>query len=256
MKNGISTSPSSITQIIAGGSDDVIVVTRESKGLFIDTDVHEKGEIIPMYNFMLEEIRSDSAHLSDLSIITFSKRPSDRLVKEAKRMYHNYFYAKNIIYRNLSMNYLVNDFQKDVIKIHYNFLSKYVHLNNANLEIYQIANESSLYSSMEYDEETFSELILLYVTKLMHLYINALVTCYTKTTKVHDTTKYIRIIAELNDSSKDLWFFDNIPLQFDINASDAFKNYLRSVGSEIPSYTIYDTNPLHRLQNMRKSSGV
>jgi hypothetical protein len=74
------------------------------------------------------------------------------------------------------------------------------------------------------------------------------------TTLQSDYLKYEKIINQLDSLSKDLWFFDNNPTQFDREQSNEKKRYLALRNKSVTSDILYYENPLERLQKMRKNN--
>jgi hypothetical protein len=76
---------------------------------------------------MLEQYRPSLAHTP--IEIPEGMVPKDILreqIEEQKMIYNQYFYIDNI-FRNLTRNSLITRDQLDKIKVHYSFLSEYVH---------------------------------------------------------------------------------------------------------------------------------
>jgi hypothetical protein len=112
--------------ISPGHADDVIIVTFEQEGIPLKRNGKETNEVIPYYEIALQEYDPDIKHLSDIQNIVnkiTDKKIADKVVLKQKIMYNHYFYINNI-FRNLSMNKMVDNFQINIIKIHYNFSHK------------------------------------------------------------------------------------------------------------------------------------
>ena len=234
--------------------DNQIYVTFEEEGLFNAADVAETGEVIPIYNLALERYRPEIKHIADVKDISEGKKLPKELSLTQKGMYHHFFYIDNI-FRNLIINNLVTEPQLKIIRVHYNFLSTYVHPGRANIEIWKNLNPSAVEPASRCDDDTFKELIFLYAAKFMHLYIKVFVMHYkSNTTLQSDYLKYEKIINQLDSLSKDLWFFDNKPTQFDREQSNEKKRYLALRNKSVTSDILYYENPLERLQKMRKNN--
>jgi hypothetical protein len=190
-----------IINIQRGSRNDEFIVTYESEGLYAKGDVNKSGESIPNYNFILEEYRPDDAHISDIRTVDeglVSPETISQVINMQKGIYHNYFYIGNIL-RNLKMCNLIDDIQQSMIRVHYNFLSKYVHPTIEDIEMRKITNEEGHDSLSKI--ETFEELILLYVAKFLCLYIKAFTMKYKSKSNAEACTKYEKIVGELNNMS-------------------------------------------------------
>lgn len=136
-------------QIQAGRKDNVIIVTSEEEGMFVEENGKRTGEIIPIYNVLLEEYQPKIKHLSDIENMVNSienRSDFDKIVLKQDLLYNRYFYINNI-YRNLKLNNLVDDFQLNIIRVHYNFLSQYVHPSKYSIEIWDDMQNHTHYSS-------------------------------------------------------------------------------------------------------------
>lgn len=146
--------------------EDTIIVNYE----YEEMDLHRTGKIVPIYNFMLEEYRPEWAQLYDIKSITECHMSPDVLDSQGKFqkfVYHNFFHIDGIL-RNLLLCRLVNESRVNMIRIHYNFLSKFVHASMSNLELYQTVRDYSSFQQLRADN--IKELVLLYVTKLVSIY--------------------------------------------------------------------------------------
>ena len=94
-------------------------------------------------------------------------------------------------------------------------------------------------------------MIFLYVAKLFHLYVKVYVNGYQNEIKNPDTkTKYMQIIDNLESLSKDLWFFDNEPTQYDIQNSDYIKLMRKNIRKADSDDIVYYKNPLERMKGI------
>jgi hypothetical protein len=239
-----------VVSMDSGKKDSVIKVVYVFEGLQLTRDGIPTGEIIPIYNSILEEYKPGVAHLGSLESMTGGLLISDnaQVIELQKTLYHNFFYIESI-FRNLRLNELIDRNQLERIRVHYNFLSNYVHVSMANLDIWKdVTNHSNQKS---YDDESYDNLIFLYVAKLFHLYVKVYVNGYQNEIKNPDTkTKYMQIIDNLESLSKDLWFFDNEPTQYDIQNSDYIKLMRKNIRKADSDDIIYYKNPLERMKGI------
>ncbi len=230
---------------------DKIIVTYEFEGL--KDKIKPKNEIKPIYNFILEEYKPENAHLSSVENLSENSFPfiisySDKNIQ--KYMYNNFFYIKNLI-RNLKINNLVDNTMANRINVHYNFMSKYVHPSKASIDIWLQFNKSSYPNYSKINSDIYRELILLYICRLIYLYLKTYVNYYKNDDNKKDCEKYENLIEELNRISNDIWFFDNGPLQYDIDKSNIQKQILKQSNRPVSNDIHYPKNPLERLNQMR-----
>jgi hypothetical protein len=233
----------SVIDIQAGKKVDNIIVTYEGEGMFVEENGHQTGIAIPIYNLILE---SEIKHITDPSI---SEGETPKSLKQLQNnMYHHFVYIKGIL-KNLTMNNLITKAQLNQINIHYNFLSNYVHPTIANRRMWENLN----FLSTQLHQDALKELIWLYIAKFMYLYVEVFVSSYKTTSNQSYCHKCEIIMNELRSLSKDLWFLNDDPTQFDIDQSNQRKMYLRARKHMTPADIIYYENPLERLQKMRSS---
>jgi len=234
---------------------DKIIVTYEFEGLKNKTNT--SNEIVPIYNFILERYNPEDTHLSSIQNIAENTFPfiisyTDTKKNLQKFIYHNFFYIDNII-RNLVINNLVDKTKEDRIRVHYNFMSKYVHPSMASINIWLQFNESSYLNYPKIKSDIYRELILLYIGRLMYLYLKTYVKYYKNNDNQKECEKYEKLIEELSVMSNDLWFFDNDPLQYDIDKSNIQKQILRQTNRPVSNEIYYPQNPIERLNQMRNN---
>lgn len=234
-------------------AEDVIIVTYEREGLFDKNDKERAKEPVPYYGFMLDEYNPQWGHLTELPTIIEGDLFPDIRKKHAKThkmIYHQFFYIDNI-YRNLRINSLISEKQEDMIRVHYNFLSRYVHPGKEGLQLRETFQPK--FAHLRLVEETAAvELVTLYVAKLMHLYLKVLVAHYGRTNPAFDPTRLNTITSELESMSKNLWFFDNEPTEYDRRRSIAKREEKAMLERKEPEFdaVLYHENPLQRIQEM------
>jgi hypothetical protein len=154
----------------------------------------------------------------------------------------------------LLINKLISEDQKKKINVNYNFLSKFVHPGIASIEVWENINRMSTPFSLtnQYSEDIYKELIFLYVSRLMYLYLKIFIVHFKAGTNSADYQKYKLLIEELDELSRDLWFFDNEPTDFDKQQSARMQRYRRNTDKKTQDDISYYDDPLRRLQNMRK----
>jgi hypothetical protein len=121
----------------------------------------------------------------------------------------------------------------------------------ASIDIWLQFNKSSYPNYSKINSDIYRELILLYICRLIYLYLKTYVNHYKNDDNKKDCEKYKNLIEELNRISNDLWFFDNGPLQYDIDKSNIQKQILKQSNRPVSNDIHYPKNPLERLNQMR-----
>lgn len=242
-ENVLSMDPASVSMII---------VKYESQGLYEKSDKDKTELLIPIYNFMLEQYKPSLAHIhvAEISEGVIPKSTLQEQIQEQKMIYNQFFYIDNI-FRNLLINNLVDKEQIHRIRVHYSFLSEYVHASLSNLDIWRNINPFDTSPYHQYPENVLKELIFLYVAKLMELYLKVFISHYKKAaTDQSGFNSYEAIVGNLDSLSEDLWFFESKPTTFDIQYANSINLYSHTEDRRV----IYYKNPLERLKIMRELS--
>jgi len=243
-----------IVAIDPAHDDEGIYVTYELEGLFEEKDIEMKGQLVTMYYFAFHEYNPNVHYLASLPSISagdlFPEISKERQ-REQKRLYHTYFYIDSVL-RNLQINKLITDEQKDRIIVHYNFLSSFTHTTLKGLRAVKIGGWNYVDFSEKRFDPILSELLLLYVVSLLQMYLSAILTFF-KERKTGDWyIKYETMVNQLNEANKDFWFIFNQPTEFDVKVSDEKKGWLkvekRLVDEDVVLY--YD-DPIDRLSRIR-----
>jgi len=225
------------------GNDAFEVIYRNS-GLYGDS-----GEMIPAYYFLLQESYNPTEKLADLDSIKEGEiHSNDKITKFQKDLYKFNFTFSSIIF-NLLENKLISKPQDDYIKVHYNFLSKFVHptkdASNPNFQ-------SKRRGYPDASEETIKELIYLYLCRFEYNFFKIIINRFKKENKRAKIEKYNSLMHKLNHSSNHFWFFDNKPTPFDLDISNARKHLKRSIKKKpVSDIIIYYEDPLIRLKQLR-----
>lgn len=233
---------------------DLILITIEDEGLYPNPAKKEEEEIITRYYFAFEEYNPETRFIASLPTLRKAD-PYSELTKEKLReqrvLYHQYFYIDNIV-KNLKLNDLLNDEQADRFKVHYNFLSTFVHTTKSgNFRRYQKQYPGNLPPGEV--EQAYNELIPSYSCKLESLLLETIANYFTSINSAARLQKYLDQAERLKAAVDDFWFIYNNPTDFDRNASDGLKRLLAQRGHKtIPTETIYYRNPLLRLVRLRR----
>lgn len=86
----------------------------------------------------------------------------------------------------------------------------------------------------------------------MQLYVKTIVDAYRKNWNILNSDKYDMYKEELNSISSDLWFFYNDPIAMDIELSESKKCVLKLQGSDVPAETLYYSDLLKRMNDIRQ----
>ena len=235
--------------------DDKIKVLYEWEGLYDKQDKKLEGYYIPWYFFVLTEhynqyVRFNSELPSIKTGSMIPKERAERHLHEQSVLYSKYIYIDAII-KNLALNNLVTDIQTDYIKVHYNFLSSYVHPTK---EMFQFIERYSGFISSDVPDEIVTEQIWLYVCRIQYLLLKILLERIDNYNPKADTEKYKTLIQKLEHASSYFWFIDNEPTSYDRFVSEQNKKFALKFGSRIADEVImYYENPLQRLQSFKSS---
>jgi len=239
-----------VKDIVKGKEYDEIIVTYEYEGLYSSEDPERTKRLLPFYVFAFEDYDPETRFLAHLPTICPSPIPKYREImknrqREQKILYHRYFYFRSIL-DNLIINNLISKEQADRIIVHYNFFSSFLHPNKR-----IIRTDKFTFSSPTNQKEVFSELVLLYLCRLQYLYLIKTIKHFKRYYPKGRYSKYEQQVELLDASSKELWFFDNEPLDYDIKVSDMKKWWLKRSGQNVDeNYVFYYTDPVERLKQI------
>ena len=245
-------------KVVAGGintqGEDLIRITIEDEALYPNPDGKNEKELITRYYFAFEEYNPETRFVAPLPTLLkadpYSELTEEKL-REQKVFYHQYFYIDNIV-KNLKLNDMLNDEKADRFKVHYNFLSTFVHTTKpGNFRRYQ--KQYPGYLPPEEVEKAYTELILSYTCKLESLLLETTANYFTSVNSNARLKRYLDQVKKLNLAIDDFWFIYNDPTDFDQNASEGLKKELAQKGNKIiPTETIYYRNPLLRWVLLRR----
>jgi hypothetical protein len=246
-----------ITKIKAGKHSDEITVEYEFSGLYNSSDKLLLQPPIPRYNFVLYEFDPETKYLANLPSISDGDMFPDIFRQESKlqNQIHKFFFGFDSIRDNLKLNGLISEEQEEKILVHYNFLSGVVHNGKNNIDFWLHRDTHYIITPMpdqKIEPEILSELVLLYTAKMFHLYLDLFVKFYAGNNIKFDGSKYDQDLKDLENISKDLWFFDNQPTQYDLESSKKRKAIAFATGhTQQTGSDLYYKNPYQRLVNLR-----
>ena len=223
-------------------------MTYQWKGLFSSKDKSKSRTLVPYYIFAFQQYEPKTRFLANLPSIrrkyqsTYREIMKDRYIAQ-KTLYHRYFYFGSII-KNLKLNDLVSGEQADRIMVHYNFFSSFLHPNKRIIR----AKTGTFAFSLSGQIEALSELVLLYLCRLQFLYLSKVISHFKRHYPKGKYEDYEKQAELLDASSNDLWFFDNDPSQYDVQASETRKWWLKQSGGTVDKDQVfYYTDPIERM---------
>jgi len=227
------------------------VTYKMQEGLFEEKDEKKEGEIITMYYFVFHNYDPFVNFLGSLpSIVAGDMFPdiTKRHQEEQQMVYNRYFFFENMI-TNLISNNLITQYQSDYLRVHYNFLSTYVHITREIIKIVPNAYSTGIENGTD---DVNAELILLYVCSLQNLFLKTFIK-YLNNQKNGDwSKKYDDHNAILEKLTDDVWFIFNSPNKYDIESSERKKRWIEARGIKTDKdKVIYYENPLEHLRGLR-----
>jgi len=218
----------------------------------------KSGRLVTAYDEALYGYKPEVHALAEFEDIEFLAFPKGRR-KQTKLQHeiHKSYFETKVIRNNLINNNLINSLGNRMIKTHYNFLSHFAHPTMENLEIWQKCSKDLflIQNIKGYEDEDCRRLVLLYVAKFMQMFMQLVVKHYKRGNPKFKPQKYVSLIEELKDMSKDLWFIGDQPMKFDRRRWEALKATFsdKIKENEKPRDIQYYRNPLQRVEEMRKS---
>ena len=190
---------------------DNILVIRE--GLPERVNGSLTGNIIPFYLAHYEDYNPFSVHVSTLGIVSEMDPYPDitRRVRKQQKYLENYFSFGSMVLPHLKLNTLASDDELERIKIHYNFLSMFVH--NAELGFNTIEYDPRLanYSIGKRRNEDAEALILTYIAFLQGYYLQDFLD-FLKTKKIGAwADKYTNYLGSVQEVTGPFWFIFGAP---------------------------------------------
>lgn len=233
--------------------EDKIGVTYEWEGIYDKEDKEQTGYFIPQYFFVISEHYNPFVRFNaDLPSIKVGSLLSDEKIKEqVKRQaifYSKYIHIDSII-RNLILNNLVSETQEDYIRIHYNFLSNYVHPTK---EMFQFTKPSSGFIKSDIPDRIIHEQIWLYICRIQYLFLKILLERIETYNPKAEIEKYQNHMTNLNTATSYFWFIDNEPTPYDVHVSEQTKKMAEKfTGRKHSDLVMYYEDPLRRLHQLK-----
>lgn len=230
---------------------DQFYVIYESEGLFNEEDKNKMH--IPYLYFLINESYDPAAKLEGLESIKEGVIHQDPKRMKIQKDYYQLNFRFEALIENLIINDLVKENQADYLRVHYNFLSLYVHPTKESINPnYQKLSDPH---TRGYSNEILEELILLYLCRLQYLFLKIIIDRMKEDNPNANVAELLNFCRKLDMSSNYFWFFDNEPTQYDIEVSNARKHLKKYVEKkEVSLQVLYYENPLDRLNAYRMTN--
>lgn len=240
---------------LAEGRRDVVSFRPVKKHNQIEI-VHEglyskKGDVlIPIYHFVFEEYDPFRHRIDRIPSIASKDLSTEYLGKWQKKhesLYKTYLGFENILDATV-LNGLVTEDQKTRVKVHYNFLSGFTHLTKMGLDLTKSYNSRT-------NAHYLLELNLLYVLRIIRLYLLLLIDFFSKTDhKIRDVQKLASYLNGMGRKYDYFWFIFNKPSEYDSWKYQTAKEYRRKKGELLDEKIPYYRNPYERLKRQHQSA--
>lgn len=224
------------------------------------------GEIMPWYYFQFKDYNSEIAYLG-ISSPNFNLEGHEEFSKRIKEKHQNlrYFFEFNKgVKESLLLNELISEKEFERARVHYNFLSTFIHPS---------ANSFSFIHGNNYGKGNFEDikkynvelyhLALLYIGNILCLYLNSFLKFSErqikegKIVKVKLKEDFAKAISEFQNYSNYFWFIYNEPATYYKmeHAIGLLSKGLpkRDIDSISQSDIEYPKNPLETLKKMAVS---
>lgn len=233
--------------------NDTIRTVYEYEGMYEKKDKTQSGEWIPFYWQALEQYDSYTKFNSNLTSIKTGNTSNEEKTKEnvltQSLLYTKYIRIEAII-KNLLLNGLITEIQEDYVRIHYNFLSNFVHPTK---EAFQFKKSNTLgFYSSDVPAEVVQEQILLYICRIQYHLLKILLERIDVYNPKARTQSYKEFMDILDQETKHFWFIDNEPSKYDIVVSEQRKRMAEHfAGKKTDEVVMYYENPLQRLHYLK-----
>ena len=211
----------------------------------------EKGDrLIPIYYFVFGEYDPIKHRVYKIPSIASKELFSEYLgkwQKKHKALYKTYLGFKNVL-EAIQLNDLIAEEQKIRVKVHYNFLSGFTHLTKMGFDL---AKSYDWKRNAHY----LKELNLLYVIRILRLYLLLLIDFFSKTEhKIRDVEKLTSYLNEIGGKYDYFWFIFNRPSEYDFWKYQTAKEYHRKKGKLLDEQIPYYKDPYNRLRRQHQSA--
>jgi hypothetical protein len=239
-------------QCIDKKDDDKIMIKVLIDGMYDEKDVERKGEWIPYYFFLFHDYNPLLCFVSSLPTVIEGNLFPDIVHEQhdIQKLLYNRHFSFEALLRNWRLNDFISEEEGVRIRVHYNFLSLFVHPNRLQNNYLKFSNENKYLFRYEKDE-LLEILISLYIVKIQELYLKILAKRFEEISKgswAKELIDKIRTNASIADV---LWFIFDEPTEFD-------KLHHKSVcvqkGLTVTTTITYYEDPLERLRRYEHSS--
>jgi len=205
--------------------------------------------LFPIYYFVFEEYDPVTHRIEKIPSIASKDlfaEYREKWQKKHEALYRTYLGVENIL-RAAVLNGLITEEQRDRVRVHYNFLSGFTHLTKKGFDLvkpYELTR----------NEHYLRELNLLYVLRVLRLYLLLLVDFFSGTDhKIKDAEKLVSYLDEIGKKYDYFWFVFNGPSEYDYWNYQTAREYHRRKGELLDEKIPYYKNPYERLKRQHQS---
>lgn len=206
--------------------------------------------LTPIYHFVFEEydpIRHRIDKISTIASKDLFAEYREEWQKKHEALYKTYLGFENIL-EAATLNGLITEEQKIRVRVHYNFLSGFTHLTKMGVSL---TTSYGWRRNIHY----LRELNLLYVIRVLRLYLLLLVDFFSKTDhKIRDMKKLTLYLDEIGRKYDYFWFVFNGPSEYDFWTYQTAKEYHRKKGELLDESIPYYKDPCERLKKQHQSA--
>lgn len=210
----------------------------------------EGDKLTPIYHFVFQRYDPISHWVGKIESIVskdFSPDITAKWQKKHESLYKTYFGFRNLV-RAAVLNGILTDEQQVRIRVHYNFLSAFTHLTKMGFGL------SMPYERWKHNHYLL-ELNLLYILRLLRLYLRLLIEFFSKTQhSIKDVAELGKNLDTVGNRYNYFWFIHNDPTEYDYWNYQTIKAYrARRKREELKGKIPYYKNPYHRLRRQHQT---
>lgn len=226
------------------------------RGLYKEDDPDRQP--IPWYYFVVGEYRHELAFLQDLETIRvghgfIDEEQLDELRAEQNFIYRQFINFEEGIRRKLDLNDLASEEDIERLRAHYSFLSTFAHSMPTSIETILGNHQSAPYyrpsRGMRRFDHYISELVLLYVLRLLQYYIRLIVNHPGQRFTLQNADTYQEFIDDVDEYAQYFWLVYEEPHRY-----DHFRRRSRDAAQDKGDVReIYYEDPIDRLKGLHQT---
>ncbi|MFH0874772.1 MAG: hypothetical protein V1859_02455 [archaeon] len=229
---------------------DKIMIKLYLEGVYEINDTEKKRHWMTYYQMIFHEYDPINRFTGDLPTIK-ENMMFPEIVEEKtkinKILYDRHFNFEKGLLAAWELNGFVNQIQKDIVRVHYNFLSLFVHPNKYQNSIlaYEIDYNNTKLPQIK-EDKVIELLITLYIIKIQEILLNTIfdrLSGICKISSFEDFSNQLKINCSLADL---LWFIYDEPTDKDKEFFNTMKVFNKSTKKTVGYYD----NPLERLKKV------